>query len=291
MLNSKQIRQEIDLVGSLRRVSQAYEEISVMKMRQIREGVLQTRDFLEGLSGIFYDVKNFYARQIKELMEQKKITEFAQLSTLNKNGKSVSVLLTANTKLYGDIIIKTFELFRSAVEKDPSDVVVVGKLGRDIVRNRLPQCNFKYFEFPDMNATVEDLRSVVALLTQYKTVKIYFGKFENVINQYPEVTDISGNRPLQAEFNTKNEKVHFLFEPKVEDVLAFFETQVFSSLFKQTVSEGQLARFASRINAMEEALVNIDQKTEELRAMQLRLKKFIENKRQQNAMAGISLWQ
>jgi len=82
----------------------------------------------------------------------------------------------------------------------------------------------------------------------------------------------------------------FIFEPSLEKLLNFFETQVFSSLFKQTVTEAELARLASRIKAMEQAIVFITTRMENLSSAQRRAKRNLENRKQLERVAGISLW-
>ena len=115
MQNRKSLIDEIELVNNLKMLTQAYEEISVIKMQRVRDSVLKNRDFITGISYVYYDVKTSYRRQIEELMKQKKSANISSFSTIKKNGKSVSVLLSANNKLYGDIILKVFYLFPGRV--------------------------------------------------------------------------------------------------------------------------------------------------------------------------------
>jgi F0F1-type ATP synthase gamma subunit len=64
----------------------------------------------------------------------------------------------------------------------------------------------------------------------------------------------------------------FIFEPTLEKIFHFFETQIMANLFSQTLLENQLARHASRVNAMEEALGHIEEESKKLHQMQTRLK-------------------
>ncbi|MGI5826511.1 MAG: F0F1 ATP synthase subunit gamma [Patescibacteria group bacterium] len=291
MLNKQKLSQEIELVKSLRMITQAYEEISVMKMQKIRGSVLNTRQFMEKLAEVFGDVKSSYARQIKEMAEKKKIKDISEFITFNKNGKTVHVLLSANTKLYGDIISRTYRLFEEAISKASEDVIIIGKLGKELFDQGHPDRQYQYFEVPDMDFTVEDLKPVIQKITDYEKVIVYYGKFENIMTQNPQATNVFGNQTQEGLVKeTDGEKARFLFEPQLEKVLSFFETQLFSSFFKQTAYEGQLARFASRITAMEEALQNIDTKMKNLTSQERRLRRYLENRKQLGAISGIALW-
>jgi F0F1-type ATP synthase gamma subunit len=85
-------------------------------------------------------------------------------------------------------------------------------------------------------------------------------------------------------------KYTYYFEPSLEKVLNFFESQVFASLLKQTVHEGELARLASRVKSMETALVNIEKEEKMIKAEARKLKKNTENKKRTESLAGIALW-
>ncbi|HET9946442.1 MAG TPA: FoF1 ATP synthase subunit gamma [Patescibacteria group bacterium] len=287
---NKQITTELDLVFGLRSLATAYQEISVMKMREIRNSVLQTRTFMEGLSGVFGNVKSSYRHQIESLAKQKKKEgEVLSFSTLPQNGKEVIVLLSANTKLYGDIIPKTFFRFLEETQKSSAEIVIVGALGKELFDQQEKKKKYTYFELPDNQVTIEDLKRLVQSLIVYQTVRVFYGKFENVITQNPDVTLVSGAQQIEDK-NTSSENFRFYFEPSLEKILNFFETQIFAGLFQQTIHENQLARYASRITAMEGALENVHNRIGVLKKREKRFKNSTENKKQLAALSGISLW-
>jgi hypothetical protein len=64
-----------------------------------------------------------------------------------------------------------------------------------------------------------------------------------------------------------------------------------ANLFSQTLLENQLARHASRVNAMEEALVHIQEESKKLIQQNTRIKHIIQNKKQLDTLAGLVLWE
>ncbi|MBI4079115.1 MAG: F0F1 ATP synthase subunit gamma [Candidatus Levybacteria bacterium] len=289
-MQSHKLKQEIETVESFRFLAQAYEEISVIKMQGVRSLVLKTRDFLEGISDVFYDVKSSYKQQIALLMKKKQSSE-AGLGFARKNGKSIAVLLSANTKLYGDIVPRTFSLFIETIAKGESDICIVGKLGRELYKETETKRPYTYFEIPDTKIIFDDLKPVVAQIFPYEEVTVFYGKFVNVINQTPTAASISGEKTFATQEEGQPQvETRFLFEPTLEKVLQFFESQIFSALFKQSVHESQLARHASRIRAMESALENIHDHLQGLQAQEKKLKRLLLGKKQNDALAGISLW-
>lgn len=290
MQEKNKINAEISLVNDLRYLSEAYEEISVMKMQKVRGMVLQTRDFIDGLLEVFTDLKTSYRKQIMKLMKKKgkNAQMLKNFSTIEKNGKQAILLLSSNAHLYGDIIPRVFNLFVESIKKSSSDIVIIGRLGKDLFDAKKTGRKYEYFEIPDTDVKFEDLKPLISKILNYEKVTVFYGKFENVINQQPSQKDLSGDEPLEEE--KEAEEIKFLFEPSLERILNFFETQMFTSFFQQTIHESQLARYASRIRAMEEALNNIDLRLLNLRRLEKKVKNRWMNKKQTESMAGIGLW-
>ncbi|NTV31609.1 hypothetical protein HGA91_06555 [candidate division WWE3 bacterium] len=296
MINSKQIKEEIELVSTLRIITQAYQEISVMKMQKIRNSVLRTREFLERLSEVFYDVRESYKTEVQDILRKKnrlsKVFPTFDLRLVKKR-KSVTVLLSANNKLYGDITYKVFFSFLKQVREHESDIIIIGRVGRDLFLEQEGSRPFRYIEISDVDIGSVDLRNVVHELKDYDQVNVFYGKFENIVNQESTISNVSGSQVFTAEELTQKkqptEEHRFLFEPSLEQILDFFENQVFASLIKQTVHESHLASFASRIKAMEEALQNIETKSAQLKSDQRRVKRMLNNKKQIETISRVPI--
>lgn len=292
MSQSKELNEDIDLLTVLKTLCLSYEEISVMKMQRIRATVLNTRNFYDKLSDVYFNVKHSYKEKVSELMAKKKIKDPGKLLSYVKNDKSVCVLLSANTKLHGSIVNEVFEEFESYISNQETDLIIVGKLGRDLYKQLEPPSGGKqylYFEIPDMDTNLEDIKQIVYHLLQYEKITVFYGQYHTMMQQVPGSSNITGDAPPEKSAKKTN-RSRFLFEPSLETTLAFFETQIFSSLFKQTVHESQLARFASRIKAMEAALERIEEQQTTLYNKRKRTVKRLENRNQLERLSGMSLW-
>jgi F0F1-type ATP synthase gamma subunit len=124
MLNKKSLQSEMAVLLSMQEIVGAYEEIAAMRMRKVKKSVLQNRDFLSGLNNLYNRVWYTYLheRRVNSLGFPVKRPE----SVFVGNGKTVSVLVSANTRLYGDIIKKTFDLFLKSIKDTETDIVVIG---------------------------------------------------------------------------------------------------------------------------------------------------------------------
>lgn len=292
MQNRNELGAQFELISTLKLLAHAYEEVSVIRMQKVRESVLTNRSFMEKLAEIFHDVKASYRKEIMALMHVKnKGRKTFKFSANEKNGRTVYVFISSNARLYGDIIKKVFSLFIENVKKDPNaDIAIVGKLGKDLFdAQETVKRKFTYFEMPDNNVIIGDLKDLVTFLIPYDQVNVFYGQFNNLVNQDAAASSVTGDQPLSAEVE-EDEKYTYVFEPSLEKVLKFFETQVFASLLKQTIHEGELARLASRVKAMESALGNIEKEEKGLVSETRRLRKAIENKKRIEGLAGATLW-
>lgn len=290
MQNKQRIKTEIELMSTLRLVTQAYEEIAVMRMQRIRDSVLHTRLFIGELAQVFVDVKSNYNNTGMNMFMKKKIDKKgnASASIVDKNGKAVAVLVTTNSKMNGEIIPKVFAQFYKYVNEHDCDLVIVGKMGKQLYEQMSKKREYTFFELGENNITNVSLRELVLAMLPYKEINIFYGKFESLLYQNPTISNLSGDSVEQkAVADTK--PVLFMFEPSIDKILEFFETQIFSSLVKQTISESELARYASRIRSMEEAMQNIDKSSKGLKYQANKIRKLVSNKKQLEIMSRVVL--
>lgn len=288
MQGLKYIQKEIPILSSLEAIAHAYEESSIFKIQQIRNGVLGTRDYLTGLSEVYFDIKYSEALQRKEhgVGESK-----AESTRPVKIQKTLIVLLSAGAKLYGGIIQDVFDEFLKAVKQDAqADVMVVGRLGEEMFKDAVGSRQHLFFEVPDVNLQARDLEPIIYHIVRYERVMVFHGKFYNLMTQKPSILNISGETMLGKDTHGAMQKVRFLFEPSLDKLVTFFETQIFATLFNQTVHESELARFASRVTAMEESLQFIKRRKKELFDKRGRLRRVEQQKKQLERISGMRLW-
>lgn len=335
MHQPKQLQDDIVLLTSLKNLCTSYEEISVIKMRKIRNMVLETRSFYLKLADIYHTVKSSYRDRLQQMVRDHKIKDPALYlafkrslsdevkaplgfvdsfrekvdSVLHKkpennvavekiSSKSVALLISANTKLHGPIIRQVFESYTDYIDKNDTDIIIVGRLGRELYEKRYAdnpkkKTNYLYFEIPDMDVRLEDLKSIIYHLIKYEKIVVFYGQYLSMMSQISQFTSITGDLPADNSTDSTNKlepKVMYLYEPDLEKIVAFFETQIFSNLFEQTVHESHLARLASRITAMEQALERIEDQEKILYNSKRKTLRLIENKVQLERVAGIGLW-
>lgn len=294
MAQRKIILENLEALNSLKDLAQSYEEIAVIRMQKIKDSVLKTRDFLADLSDVFVDLKSSYDREVQDLISKRKTGDKTILPLLQKNGKTLMVYLSSNGRLYGSVTQKTYRLFMQDLKKpegQASDVMVIGNAGKEMYEGSGVAKPFTYFDIPDIGVDIDHIKKLMQKFLQYERVHVYYGKFANVINQTPIGTSITGENIFESEVvATINREDKFIFEPILEKIFYFFETQIIANLFSQTLLENQLARHASRVNAMEEALIHIEEESKKLMQAKNTIKHQMQNRKQLETISGIALW-
>ena len=291
MAQKKVIFEELEALNSLKDLAESYEEIAVVRMQKIRESVLKTRDFLADISDVYVDLKSSYNREVKDLMERIKKGDQGLLPTLQKKNKTLLVYLSSNGGLYGAVTQKTYKLFMQELvknDKDKTDIVIIGNAGKTMFEGSGANRPYEYFEIPDTSISVAHIKNLMKKFLEYEKVNVFYGKFGNVVRQSPIETSITGEDIFETETLSEIPREdRFIFEPTLQKIFHFFETQIMANLFSQTLLENQLARHASRVNAMEEALVHIEDETKKLNQEKSRLKHLSDNKKQLETISGV----
>jgi ATP synthase F1 gamma subunit len=286
MLNNREINQEIQQLLSFNILVETYEEIAASRMRRIRASVLQSRDFITELSSIFSELKTNYKKQFNALVKKHSHTS-SGTALRQKNHKTLVILLSANTGLYGNILQTTVNSFIDYVNKNECDVAIVGRYGRRIFENVNPGWEFTYFDFPDKALSSEDTAKILEKLLAYSNVYIFHGKFISIVKQEPTMATISTDN-ISDSMNTEA-VVRYFFEPSLEEILVFFEEEIFAAVFEQAVHESELAKFASRMVTLDNATENIRERVKKVEMMKRLIHHRTLNKKQQDGLNAIML--
>ena len=286
MIGKKQVLEEIEYSSSLKNIVQTYQEVAASRMQRIRNSVLASRNFLLGINTIFQQVKSSYKIGLPETKANK--ARKTQKTFFKTNGKTLFVLISANTGLYGDIIRRAFEVFvRELRNEKTADVAIIGRVGLRFMREEFPKKQFAYFELSDNSIDHEGIKKIVPQILQYEKVIVFYEQFQNIITSVPIATSISGDI---LPWEKTDSKIKYIFEPSLEKVMEFFEKEIIATIFEQVIYESLLAKFSSRMVAMEEATENIQNQLKKATLQKERIKHRELNKKQNERLSSISLW-
>ncbi len=257
----------------LKGLVEVYEELAARHMQAVRKEIMAGREFYDGLARLSDEVG----------------TDFKAGTEPGKK-RCASVLVSANAGLYGDIVDKTFGLFLQQGANGSTDLFVIGKTGEKLMQQYAS--NLKYTPLTFSDEVVDELQfnKIMQQLLAYKKIFVYYGKFKNLVVQLPTVSQISGDiLPKTQDSWEKLFKKHFsyLYEPSLESISQIFAQEILVLVFSQTLREGQLAKFASRLSSLEEAVDRINITLTNLSLAKRKARKALQEKKQGTMMAGV----
>ena len=286
MNNPKQIGNDIETMRAMGEFVSVYEEIAANNMRRVRDAVVKRRSFLEEVIKLYNEIKTSYRREVERLMSNKKSksTMGSQFGLLKKNDKTVSVLFSTNASFYGDIVAKTYALFKDSWRQEKGDVVVIGKVGRRVFEQDNPGVDYAYFDYPDTKMDLVLLKPIILYIAAYERVVIFHTQFQTLVNQTPRAFVISESKVDMPESEASHK---YIFEPSMERIIEYFEKEIFGSIFEQSMHESQLSKLASRMVNLDSAVGNIKRRMGDLNLRKRLLEHQARNKQQVNAMSRI----
>ncbi len=261
MHSLKDIKKDLLVLRDFHDIMETYEEIAAIRMRKVKKSVLLEREFLKGLSDVFRFVEMAYDTYLVKVGKYVR----GKRHFIKTNNKDVLILLSANMGLYGEIVHKIVNKYVDDAAKTNAELVVIGKRGKRSVEVLLPNREFQYFDFSDSGSDEENLKRVLDYILQYRNIYVYHGLFDSILKQDVSINNVTGDisKFAYSEDAPKEEELEDpkfgFFEPSIEDVAAFFETQTLSVIFEQAIHESSLSKFASRMVSLDMAVSNINE--------------------------------
>ena len=268
----KEIKENLKAISNIETITRVYQEIANLRMNKIRQKVLTNREFINQLSQVYSLTKRAYLAQFRK----GKVTKTQQFFLKSKRPRVV-VFLSCNERFYGTLILDICKEVLNYLTENKATLVVVGKMGRYLIERESPGKKIVYFELDDDKPKAKELRDIIEFIKNYQEIIVFHGSFQTILTQKVTQSNISGEIIVEKEL----EKVKtYLFEPSPEAVLGFFETELKSAFFNQTVLEHQLSKYATRMIAMYRATENARKQKRKLIIQQKKLERQLLNKRQ-----------
>lgn len=284
MLILKKLNEDLETTKHISTITSIYQEIAQMKMNEIRSRVLENRIFLEEIFKIYQKARNSFLASLKKGRRKK---EIEASSFLKKRKKMAVVFLSANQPFYGSLIQNIWKSCQEFLGKEAADLIVVGRMGKYLAEGAGFGHKLFYFELSDEKPEGKSIKGIVELIKNYERVVVFYGRYRSVAHQEIVKTEISSGFSTGKE--VEGVKL-YLFEPSPEKILEFFETEIFSALFNQTILEHQLAKFSSRMIAMYQATERAKKIQKILETKIRKLKKELKNKEQITLFNTRMLW-
>lgn len=254
----KEINESLQEGEALKTIAVAYTEIASLRLKKIRQQVVNTRAF-------FVEILNIYA-MLRHIVLQKR-------PIIPSQAKTASIILTSNNRFYGHIESELIKFFLDQTP-DKGDIIVVGRGGKEAFSGL--QLPFTAVIFKEDVPERQELAELVERIRNYQAVLVYFARFQTVLNQVPVVVDITQSQAKAVSMSEKIEEA-YIFEPEVPKILDFFDNQLKQVLIEQTFLETELARTSSKLISMDQAQNNADEFIEQQNKLLVQARRSILN--------------
>jgi F0F1-type ATP synthase gamma subunit len=242
MAKLQQLENQLHDLEMLGRVVQAYENISSLQIRQIRDRVLQAREYFHELWAMYDQLR--IDVPIKPTKHD------------NKTG-SCAVLISSDLSFASGLDEEIIQTMLEGISSSSTDIVALGSRGAELLRSRNIEVA-KMFHLPTIEAKI-NIVSLMNYLDSYSKVTLYFARFESVTQQAVvsfELHDSVARLEVRQQSESNDELLYasdFLFEPSLDDVIEYLEKTMSSIALTQIILETNLSQLAYRYNSLSQA--------------------------------------
>jgi F-type H+-transporting ATPase subunit gamma len=263
MPSLKDIKKRIGSVKNTEQITKAMKMVAAAKLRRAQEAAVAARPYAEKLHTVMSN------------LAQREEADGHPLLSQRGTGRALIVLMTADRGLCGGFnanVSKEAErmIRRNELGFDDFDLMIIGRKGRDFLKNRVGDKIVKVHE----NITSEATYKTAQLIGQeivddyseekYDAVYVIYNAFQSAIVQNVTVERVLPIEPQESETVQEN-SIDYLYEPSRVEVLSqllpkMVEVQIFRALLESNASE-QGARMSSMDSASRNAAEMIDKLT------------------------------
>lgn len=288
MSSIKQLQSEESSLITIGNFFSAYQKLTIYQMQKNRDATINSRYFFQGLLDTFIDLK----QDLKRLIKTDNKNKIISFSTLTKNGKSVDVFISFETKFSTEINRKSLEFFKEKIIDNNNDIVIVGLTAKKLFKDYFPKnTKFKFFELTEKNIDLKSNINLIKYLLKYEQINVFNPYYVSLLKQEPQLEIISGDISIQETIKQKEHgKKHFLFEPDKKKILHFFEIQIMSNLFQHKIKEAHLANLGSRISTLQNTKNNLEEELIKIKKLKIKTMRCKANKKQRNRLSGMRFW-
>ena len=254
MASLKDIKKRIGSVKNTQQITRAMKMVAAAKLRRAQEAAVAARPYAEKLQTVLSNLAQREEGDAHALLSQR------------GTGRALIVLMTADRGLCGGFnsnVSKEAErmIRNNELGYDDIDLMIIGRKGRDFLKNRVGDHIVKVHEniTSDMTYKTAQLigEEVVAEYSdeKYDAVYVIYNAFKSAIEQIVTVEQVLPIQPQQVD-EVSEDSVDYIYEPNRGEVLSqilpkMVEVQIFRALLESNASEQ-----GSRMSSMDSASRN-----------------------------------
>ncbi|MBI2798383.1 F0F1 ATP synthase subunit gamma [Candidatus Saccharibacteria bacterium] len=266
MKKSAQTYAEYQDVLAIEDISHILESIASIRIRQIKDQVIASREFFQRLWRLYSQLR--ISQKEEELLE----------AGVTKSTNTAVVLVTGNAGLSGEIDSQLVNTVLDQIISPDVDFFVIGLHGRRLLEAHGIQAKASY-PLPDVTKPIE-INDVIEQISHYQAPLVYYQSFASLsVQQVIHFSLVETVRRIseQEQANPDAEVItaeDYLFEPNLEELARYLQNMMLNTTLLEVILESSLAQFASRFTAMNSASVRAKHISQELFRSYSRQKRY-----------------
>jgi len=257
MPSLKDIKKRISSVKNTQQITKAMKMVAAAKLRRAQDAAVAARPYAEKLESVV----------LSHLATREEYDAHPMLRQFGNNWRALVVLLTADRGLCGGFnsnVSKEAERFIRTNENgfDALDLMIIGRKGREFLKNRMGDKIVKVHENISTEATYKTAQLIGQEVVEaysaekYDAVYILYNKFQSAIVHHVTLEKVLPIQPSTTD-TAVVDGVDYIYEPDKTGVLLeilpkMVEVQFFRGLLESYASE-QGARMAAMDSASRNA--------------------------------------
>lgn len=252
MANLRDIKRRIKSVRNTSQITKAMQMVASAKMRRAQDLALKGREYMSALARVLRHLQDTISDSNSPLMEPR------------ENGRDLIIVVSTDRGLCGGLNSNLLKEVLLTCPQEADYMTIGGKLNAQLTR-----CSRNLVATFSLGDTVEEseLKPIFDFIRvgftdgTYKSVKVIYQKFINIMVQRPQVThllpissDELSNISEQDSDDTGN--TDFLLEPSPAALLNSILPLYFGHLLVQMILEGKASEQSARMVAMKSATEN-----------------------------------
>ena len=287
-----EVKEQIAVVGSVGDFANALQQIAAMRMVALRDQVWNSKRFVDEVTEILKELK--YYRELLFLEEYERTSKKAFGKNEKKEEKPIKdavMVVSSNQGLCGRFNAEIFKKMENYIfPRNPdADYYLLGKKCQEhYLSSKRFKLKFFPYNVPD-NFTAKDLIRLTGVFSHYNKIILIYTRYINTVNsQVVETLLVTPPTPIEKQ--KKGDKVQYLFEPSIEDLIIDASAKLRAAAFQQQILDSRLAQYSAQMVGMQGASENAKVMLDDLGHEYNKQRRKMIDKKIGEVFAGSALW-
>ena len=257
-MNAKDVRKKIGTVQNVKKITNAMQMVSAVKMKKAQKEALEGRTYREMLDEI-----------MKKIMMKTSDVKSLQIPWLNpaEGTKDLYILVSSNKGLCGSFHTNLFKFVFSLLKNDDkAEFVTVGKKGADFATamRKSVVADFSGQHSADDVSPIFSLIQEKFLSGEYGKILLVYNKFISSLRSEPvcqQLLPVQDVKPLEVEKTAAVEPddkmaLDYVIEPSVDELLGPLIEDYLREKIRSALADSEASEHSARMIAMKNATDN-----------------------------------